>query len=71
MKKFEYKILTISVAHFKKKDFQADLNQKFKKWGNEGWELVKMEPINTGGFILQGATTEDFLTVFKREKQFD
>lgn len=68
MKKFEYKIITISVAHLRRKSFQAELDDKFQKWGNEGWDLVKMEPITSGGFIFQGATTESFLAVFKREK---
>lgn len=69
MKKFEYKIITISVAHFRKKDFQAELHNKFEKWGNEGWELVKMEAITTGGMLFQGATTKEFLAVFKRDKK--
>ncbi len=68
MKKFEYKILTISVSHLKKSNFQAELNTKFQEWGNEGWELVKMEPITSGGLIFQGATTNEFLAVFKKEK---
>lgn len=68
MKKFEYKILTISVAHLKKSSFQTELNAKFQEWGNEGWELVKMEPITSGGLVFQGATTDEFLAVFKREK---
>ena len=69
MKKFEYKIITISVSHFRKKNFQTELNDKFEKWGNEGWELIKMEAISSGGIIFQGATTEEFLAVFKRDKK--
>lgn len=69
MKKFEYKILTISAAHFRKKNFQNELDEKFEKWGNEGWELIKMEPITSGGMIFQGATTEKFLVVFIRDKK--
>lgn len=68
MKKFEYKIITISVSHFKSENFQTELNDKFEKWGNEGWDLIKMEAISTGGVIFQGATTKEFLTVFKRDK---
>ena len=67
MKKFEYKILTISTAHLRKKNFQAELSEKFRIWGDEGWELIKMEPISSGGF-LQGANTSEFLIVFKKEK---
>ena len=67
MKKFDYKILTISVAHFRKSSFQTELNEKFSQWGEEGWELIKMEGISSGGMGFQGATTEEFLAVFKRE----
>lgn len=45
MKKFEYKILTISVEYFRQKKFQLELDEKFERWGEKGWELVKMEPI--------------------------
>ncbi len=69
MKKFEYKILTINVAHLGRENFQVELDKKFQEWGNEGWELIKMEPISSGGFIFQGANTKEFLAVFKREKQ--
>ena len=68
MKKFEYKLLTISVAHLSKNSFQGELNDKFQEWGNDGWELVKLEPISSGGVIFQGATTKKFLVVFKKEK---
>lgn len=68
MKKFEYKIITISADHLRRKSFQAELDDKFQKWDNEGQDLVKMEPITSEGIMLQGATTESFLAVFKREK---
>lgn len=67
MKKFDYKMLTINVAKLKNEQFQKELNEKFVEWGSEGWELIKMEPINSGGIFLQGATTEYFLAVFKKE----
>lgn len=68
MKKFDYKIITISVAHLKKRGFQSELNQRFQEWGDEGWDLVKMEPISSGGVVFQGNNTDEFLAVFKREK---
>ncbi len=51
MKKFEYKMLTISVSHLSSKNFRNELNQKFKDYGEDGWELVKMEPIVRGGML--------------------
>ncbi len=64
MEKFEYKVLTISVPYLKRESFQIDLHEKFNNWGNEGWELIKMEPITSG----IRATTNEFMVVFKRQK---
>jgi hypothetical protein len=68
MKKFEYKLLTISVVHLRKKKFQEELDNKFNNWGEEGWELVKMEPILETGIFSYFFFTSEFLAVFKREK---
>jgi hypothetical protein len=68
MKKFEYKLLTISVVHLRKKQFQEELDNKFNNWGEEGWELVKMEAITDSGMLNYFSSTSDFLAVFKREK---
>jgi hypothetical protein len=69
MKKFEYKLLTISAAHLSNDKFQAELDDKFRTWGNQGWELIKMEPINSTGWFSYGSSTDKFIVVFKREKQ--
>jgi hypothetical protein len=69
MKKFEYKVLTISAMHLSKKTFQAELDEKFRRWGDQGWDLIKMEPVNSTGFFHYGAYTDKFIVVFKREKQ--
>ena len=68
MKKFEYKLLTINAAHLRRRNFQDELDIKFQGWGSQGWDLIKMEPITSGSFFFQGATTREFLVVFKREK---
>jgi hypothetical protein len=68
MKKYEYKLLTISAFHLGKEKFQAEMEEKFRRWGDEGWELVKMEPVNGGTWIFWGRTSK-FLTVFKRIKE--
>jgi hypothetical protein len=67
MKKYEYKLLTVSTSHLRKKRFQEELEESFNNWGGEGWDLVKMEPVNGEGW-LQRAVTTKFLIVFKREK---
>ena len=66
MDKFEYKLLTISTAHLKKSVFQSELQIKFDEWGDEGWELVKMEPINDGFWF---SSTTEFFVVFRRRKK--
>ena len=68
MKQFEYKLLTISAAHLSKSTFQEELDSKFQRWGSEGWELIKMEPINSIGFFAYSSSTKKFMVVFKREK---
>lgn len=68
MKRFDYKLITISSAHLKKKDFQEELNFRFQKWGDEGWDLVKMEPIIAPSGMSYMPRTKQFLVVFKREK---
>jgi hypothetical protein len=68
MQKFEYKIVTISVAHLKKKDFQSELSLNFDKWGAEGWDLVKFEPVLESWFLFDRGSTTEFIVIFKREK---
>ena len=65
MKKFEYEIITISTAHLWRSRFQAELKDIFHDYGNEGWDLMKMKSITSGGIILQSANTESFLDIFK------
>jgi hypothetical protein len=68
MQKFEYKIVTISVAHLKKKDFQSELSRNFDEWGAEGWDLVKLEPVTESWFLFDRGSTTEFIVIFKREK---
>ncbi|MEH0155568.1 DUF4177 domain-containing protein [Limibacter armeniacum] len=68
MKKFEYKFVMISIAHLSKKSFRLELDEAFQKWGNDGWELVKMEPIPSDHIMFRDSKTDEFFTVFKREK---
>jgi len=52
----------------KKDSFQTELDGQFQVWGDEGWELVKMEPISSASIIFWAANTKEFLAIFKREK---
>lgn len=69
MKKFEYKLLTINASDLGKSTFQSELNEKFQDWGEQGWDLIKMEPLNQGSHYRNGSNTKAFLVVFKKEKQ--
>lgn len=68
MKRFDYKLLTLNAVRLRNGKIQAEIDSKFRKLGNEGWELVKLEPILTGGMFRMGSYTSEFLVVFKREK---
>jgi len=68
MQRFEYKIVTISVAHLKKKDFQSELSRNFDEWGAEGWDLVKFEPVMESWILFDGGRTREFIAIFKRLK---
>ena len=68
MKKFEYKITTAKAESFYKENAKAKMENQFSLWGEEGWEMFKMEPIANGGHLTYGASTKSFVIVFKREK---
>lgn len=64
---YEYKIITVSVAHFNKENFQEELSTKFNDRGKEGWDLIKMEPIMKAGLMFQVGDTTDFVIIFKKQ----
>ncbi len=71
--KWEYKIAHISTSQWSSTGLPQDVNEQFDKWGDEGWELVKVEPIHTGGLILLGfgttTRTVALVAFFKRSKE--
>lgn len=69
MKKFEYKIITAKAESFYKESAKAKMENQFTQWGEDGWDMIKMEAISTGGHITLGSTTKSFVIVFKREKE--
>ncbi|MDR1171665.1 MAG: DUF4177 domain-containing protein, partial [Bacteroidales bacterium] len=68
MKKWEYKIVYINATQQHQSGMPDDINERFDQWGNEGWELVKVEPKLTCGFWGFGSFTEGFIVFFKKEK---
>ena len=67
MKKFEYKLLTIDIETLNKEDLQIKLSEKFNQWGEEGWDLVKMERIESSSIFRGAGATNGFFIIFKKE----
>lgn len=68
MQKFEYKTVTFA-SDTKHLGEDETLTRQFNQWGEQGWELVKMEPLIKASNWHYGSKTVGFLGVFKRPKQ--
>ncbi|MFL5241958.1 MAG: DUF4177 domain-containing protein [Gemmataceae bacterium] len=70
--KWEYKVVYIVTTKWTSTGLPTDLGESFDQWGNEGWELVKIEPIHAGGWFLfffgTFTRTDAFVAFFKRQK---
>jgi hypothetical protein len=70
---WEYKIVDIDAKKWTSTGLPTDLGERFDQWGAEGWELVRVEPILRGGWLLLGlgttSSTDSLLAFFKRPKQ--
>ena len=71
--KWEYKIVHILATKWTSTGLPSDLGENFDQWGDEGWELVRIEPIHTGGWFVFGfgtaTRTQAFVAFFKRPKE--
>jgi hypothetical protein len=69
---WEYKFVHIIATKWTSTGLPRDLGERFDQWGSEGWELVKVEPIHTGGWFLFGfgtfTRTDSLIAFFKRQK---
>ena len=55
MMKWEYKIVYINAKKWKTSTgLPEDINEKFDMYGQQGWELIKVEPKLDGGFGFLG-----------------
>jgi Domain of unknown function (DUF4177) len=68
MKKFEYKMITVSREHMKKDSFQTEMLDRFNELGNEGWEIISAEGLNGSSLLWKVAETTELIFIFKREK---
>ena len=69
--KWEYKIVYINAKKRKTNTgLPEDINEEFDKYGQQGWELVKVEPKLEGGFMAFGfgwiQQTAGYVAFFKK-----
>ena len=65
MKKWEYKVYIANVSNVFTARPPEDLGAVLDANGAQGWELVKIEPINRRGWV-GGSFTDKFVLFFKR-----
>jgi hypothetical protein len=63
---WEYKIVDISAARWTSSGLPADINEKFDRYGAQGWELVATESIIRG--VFYGSSTIAIIAFFKRRR---
>ena len=68
MVRWEYKILHCSARKLTASGLPKDLNARLDELGDDGWELVRVEPILERS-ILSGSYTWGFVFFFKRSKE--
>jgi hypothetical protein len=70
--RWEYKIVSIDATRWTSTGLPKDLGESFDQWGAEGWELVRVEPIHSGGWFAFGfgtaTRTETLVAFFKRQQ---
>lgn len=65
--KYEYKILYFQTTQWSKTGLPSDLGEHFDRLGNEGWELVRTEPLLKPGIF--GSYTSGIVAFFKKPKE--
>ena len=68
--KWEYKVAHIQAIKWTATGLPNDLGEQFDRWGDDGWELVRIEPIHRSGMMILGCgsatRTEALVAFFKR-----
>ena len=69
---WEYMVAHIHAERLTATGLPKDLGERFDQWGSEGWELVRVEPILRGGFLIFGfgsaTRTRALIAFFKRAR---
>ena len=66
--KWEYKIIYFSAKKWTSTGLPSGLGTEFDRLGNDGWELVRVEPLLKPS-ILAGSYTSGFLAFFKKARE--
>jgi hypothetical protein len=66
--KWEYKIVHVNASKWTSTGLPGDLGEKFDRWGDEGWELVRFEPLLQPSWLGYGTRTAAFVAIFRRPK---
>lgn len=65
MEQWEYKIISPEVKGWVNKKIDPKTEQLLNELGNDGWELVSIAPLKSGGW---DTGSEKFVLIFKRKK---
>jgi hypothetical protein len=52
--RWEHKIVSFDTTRWASTGLPDDLNEQFDRWGAEGWELVRTEPLLRQQFPVSG-----------------
>ncbi len=68
MVRWEYKIVHLVAAKWTSTGLSEEVGVRFDELGNEGWELVRVEPVLRPS-ALSGSYTAAFVAFFKRPRE--
>lgn len=68
MEKWEYKIVMSELKGFIKSKLDPAMEAGMNELGGEGWELISCSPMSGNNTGAWGASTSNFVLVFKRQK---
>ncbi len=66
--KWEFKVYSVHVAKVWSAGLPENIGEVLDENGEQGWELVKVEPILRKG-LLGGSYTDKFVLFFKRPRE--
>ena len=64
--RWEYKIVYVSTDRWTRTGLPSDINEKFDKFGDDGWELAGTEAIIRPSWFWSAGKTVGIVGFFKR-----